>query len=302
MIAHFPNFSPLQTTHREHVVRTSFERLPYSDHNFTSLWSWNAMGDAHISQHNDNVLVLLNDYIDSSKKILTLIGAKNFPDSVKDILSGPINALPKILDLIPEDLMQQLDEKYFIITEDRASHDYIYDVKKLLTYSGNKYGAKRNFVNRFKKKCPEAYCIHIDLSKEINRQKILDLFNRWTSYRAYLGINHTKEFNALKSFLEHSHIFDNIISLGLYDNEVLIGFAIVEFTNKDYCIIHFEKADYTNYIGIYPFLMQKVAELANGLGCLYINYEQDLGLDFLEKSKKSYHPEFFLKKYKVSLK
>jgi len=302
MIAQFPNFSPLQPTHGGRIIKTASERPPYSDHNFTSLWSWNAKGNAHVSEHNGNIIVLLNDYIDTDKKILTLIGAKNLHESIKNILSEPTNTLPKTLELVPEDVAQQLDEKCFDIIEDRASHDYIYDVKKILTYSGNKYGAKRNFVNRFKRHYPDAYCTNIDISNESNKTQILSLFVKWTSYKVSLDINHTNEFNALNSFLDHSNIFDNVICLGLYDNELLIGFAIIEIANKDYCIIHFEKADYINYVGIYPYLLQKVAELANSLGCLYINYEQDLGLAFLEKAKKSYHPDFFLKKYTVTLK
>ena len=82
MIAQFPNFSPLQPTHGGRIIKTASERPPYSDHNFTSLWSWNAKGNAHVSEHNGNIIVLLNDYIDYDKKMLTLIGAKNLHETI----------------------------------------------------------------------------------------------------------------------------------------------------------------------------------------------------------------------------
>jgi len=69
---------------------------------------------------------------------------------------------------------------------------------------------------------------------------------------------------------------------------------------KKYAISHFFKAD-NLHNGVYDFLNKKVSQYLATHNVALWNWEQDLGIENLRRSKKSYRPVNFLKKYKVSL-
>ena len=48
--------------------------------------------------------------------------------------------------------------------------------------------------------------------------------------------------------------------------------------------------------------MDRKAKILDLRGVKYFNWEQDLGLPGLRKSKEKYHPSFFFKKFIVGLK
>lgn len=66
--------------------------------------------------------------------------------------------------------------------------------------------------------------------------------------------------------------------------------------NEDTVIVHIEKAD-AEIRGLYPFITQQFL-INEFMDANYVNREDDMGLENIRKSKMSYHPCCFAKKYK----
>ncbi len=64
-------------------------------------------------------------------------------------------------------------------------------------------------------------------------------------------------------------------------------------------LVHFEKGD-TQYKGIYQAINQKFLE-NSAADYTFVNREQDLNDEGLRKAKLSYHPEDYLRKFRVVL-
>ena len=107
------------------------------------------------------------------------------------------------------------------------------------------------------------------------------------------------EFNALQRCLT-THA-SSLIVTGIFIEEFLAAFWVLEDIGNGYAISHFEKANLDKYIGIFPFIKKKTAEILHKRDLVYVNLEQDLGIPGLRKNKKSYYPQHFLKKFTVSL-
>ena len=75
------------------------------------------------------------------------------------------------------------------------------------------------------------------------------------------------------------------------------AYTVGEIIKNHYAVIHIEKAN-RNIKGLYTFINQKFCE--RGLGSvLYINREQDLGVESLRIAKSSYNPIKYINKYNI---
>lgn len=182
----------------------------------------------------------------------------------------------------------------FTFTADRDYFDYIYLRTDLSTLVGKKYQPKRNHLNKFKKAFP-AY-EYKELTPELIPE-CLKLEEMWC--RA----NGSCKEQAL-SAERHSMTFamNNMEDLGVTGGVLFVEDRIVAFTygapiNADTWDICVEKAD-TEVEGSYAAINH---EYVNHIPAsyVYINREEDLGLEGLRKAKLSYQPHCLLEKYIV---
>ena len=103
----------------------------------------------------------------------------------------------------------------------------------------------------------------------------------------------------------HRLVAEAIDALGieggvLYSGDRIVGFTYGDLTTPDTLDVHVEKAD-ISINGAYPMVCREfVRMMMNKYPSLkYINREDDMGLDYLRQSKRSYKPEFLLKKYRA---
>ena len=88
--------------------------------------------------------------------------------------------------------------------------------------------------------------------------------------------------------------------LGLTGGAILLDGKIKAFTvgerlNDDMQLIHIEKAD-SEINGLFPMINQQYV-LHECADVQYINREEDMGVEGMRKAKRSYYPDFMVKKY-----
>ncbi|MCD5381568.1 MAG: phosphatidylglycerol lysyltransferase domain-containing protein [Candidatus Pacebacteria bacterium] len=78
-----------------------------------------------------------------------------------------------------------------------------------------------------------------------------------------------------------------------------IAFSIDEILPRNFALSHFCKTD-NSFKGAYQYLNMQTAKLLEKSSVLYWNWEQDLNIEGLRKSKMKNHPVNFLKSIKLS--
>ncbi len=300
MLPLYPNFKSLELEDKDSIEEITNKFPPYSDFNFVSLYSYNTDNDALISNLNDNLVIKFRDYI-TNEPFYSFLGNTKVVDTARELLerAKKENAMD-ILQLIPESVVHadiRLIED-FDVTEDRNNFDYVLDVPEISTLEGEKYHNKRNVVNRFHSENPGHEVKIIDASDEEIQKEIIDLFDLWVKVRNK-NIEETEhEKKAIIRLIQAANKL-NLLAIGIYINEKMVGFAVAEILKNDYAIFHFIKAN-TEHKGIFESLyMLKAKELMKNQ-IKFWNIEQDLGIENLRTSKEQWNPAHFLKKYIIT--
>jgi uncharacterized protein len=300
MLPIYPEFKNLEITDKEAIENITGNFPPYSDFNFVSLYSYNTDNDALISNLHGNLVIKFRDYI-TNGPFYSFLGNTKAVETAGELLmrAKNENAMHK-LQLIPESVIladARLMEAYDVI-EDKDNFDYVLDVPEVATLEGEKYHNKRNAVNRFHANSPDHIVKTLDLTNLEIQKEVIDLFDLWVKVRNK-NIQETEhEKKAVLRLIEASNKL-NLIAIGVYKENKLIGFAIAELLKNDYAIFHFIKAN-TEHKGIFESLyMFKAKELLKNQ-VKFWNIEQDLGIENLRISKQQWNPAHFLKKYVIT--
>lgn len=179
---------------------------------------------------------------------------------------------------------------------DRNYADYIYLRDDLAMLTGKKYQPKRNHINKFKKVYDYQYMpITPDLVEECIR-----LEAEWCK------VNNCNQYEGTGNERQAiSYAMANFGALGLTGGALCVDNKIVAFTygmpiNDQTFGVHAEKAD-TTLEGTYAMINNEfVKHIPEQY--IYINREEDLGIEGLRKAKLSYHPVTVLEKSMACLK
>ena len=96
---------------------------------------------------------------------------------------------------------------------------------------------------------------------------------------------------------------ENMEALGLVGGAILLegkikAFTIGEKIRSDVQLIHIEKAD-ADINGLFPMINQQYV-LNECTDALFINREEDMGVEGMRKAKRSYRPDYMVEKYWLS--
>lgn len=183
----------------------------------------------------------------------------------------------------------------FKLSRDRA--DYIYLRTDLVELTGKKYQPKRNHINKFKIEHPDWTYTPITPG-EI--EDCLEMERRW----CITNRCHEQEGlgNERRSLIAGLHHFEELGLMGgmLHANGEIVAFTFGMPINATTFGVHVEKAD-SEVQGAYAVINQ---EFANRIPeqYMYVNREEDLGIEGLRKAKLSYKPTIILDKYQASVK
>lgn len=186
----------------------------------------------------------------------------------------------------------QLPEPYC----NRDFCDYVYLRQDLAELSGKHYKPKRNFVNRFQSLYPSYRYEHLtpENMTRAHIEECLRMENEWCKAKdceenTSLSYERQSIHYALNHFKE-LWLFGGI----LYVNDSVVAFTYGTIINHETFGIHVEKAD-TAYEGSYAMINHLFAfHLPETY--VYLNREEDLGIEGLRKAKLSYQPALLLQK------
>lgn len=203
-----------------------------------------------------------------------------------------------VVEKIFADELAKYPHAKFNITAERDNFDYVYLAQDLINLSGRKFHSKKNHLNAFKKEYPDAK--YLPITEEII-PKCREELNSW--YENHKRNNPDDPFICYEQAAIHE-IFDHFDKFKLKGGAILLNDKVVAFTfgeklNSDTAVIHVEKADPT-IRGIYAAINQKFVE-NEWSDMIYINREEDMGIEGLRQAKESYRPIKLIEKFNATL-
>ena len=200
---------------------------------------------------------------------------------------------------VPERLTNLWREKLpreIRVEEERGSWDYLYRVTDLIELKGNRYHKKKNLLNQFNRKYDFTY---LPFGAAMVEQAMA-MQTDWCTWRDCESSDIlASENRAISKILKEWKQLAGLFGGALMVDGSMAAYTIAEVLTRDMLLIHFEKGD-TQYRGIYQAINQKF--LANSAAdYTFVNREQDLNDEGLRKAKLSYHPDDFLRKFRITL-
>lgn len=261
-------------------------QIEASELSFTNLFAWREKYGFHYVEEN-NFLWIINKM---GEKIYFSqpIGNYKNPDiyiSIQSMIKQYKHITIKKSDERFKDYISNSEMSY-ILKSVRDDYDYLYDFDSLKFLKGNKNHKKKNHINKFKKDYEWSYKIYEKSLKD----DMIKICEDWFE-------DQNDEYKAIVDVLDHFEMLDCSGGI-LYIQDKPVAFIIGEMLNNETLVIHFEKA-VAGYHGLYQMVLHQY--LLQYENVKYVNREQDLGIPGLRKSKLSYHPIDFVKKYNVQL-
>jgi hypothetical protein len=294
MLPQFPEFKDVDLSSQEVFNRFLSETpLEASEYNFTNIFAFRKAYSFKVSLLYDNLIILRNS---EPVSVFCPIGNSRIPEVFEQLFSYLRTRTKNLyLERVPESFVKKYlkSTKHLIIQEERDHFDYVYLVKELAQLRGNKFHDKKNKINKFKSICQYQYqTLTPDLIEEC-----IEFEDDWCEKRdcgKYPGLE--REQCAILEMLNNFSALNIIGGIIRVDNRI-VALTLGEKFLKDTMVIHIEKAN-ADISGLYQVINQEFLKHETG-GCIYVNREQDLGVDGLRQSKMSYNPLRFVKKYKI---
>ena len=269
------------------------------DLSFANLYSWNFLYQTKYAIVDE--ILILRFYVGEQLAYMMPVGTGDMKKVIKLLMKDAENIGSNLIiaGLTDEDKdeINRLFPNRFEYAIDRDFSDYIYLRSDLASLSGKKYQPKRNHINKFKTLYPNYK--YVDLTPELVPECI-KLEEIWCRAN---NCEEQAELSAERTSMNFA--LNNMEKLGikggvLYVDEKIVAFtygAIINNKTWDVCV---EKAD-TTIPGAYPVINYEYANQIDEK-FIYLNREEDLGLEGLRKAKLSYKPTILLNKIIAELK
>jgi len=282
-----------------------FQKYPpeISEFTFTNLFMWRNYYNFLLMEFKEHLILFSNDYLkyrkkpinaDSSDYIYFFPPIGPHPDEIIIKLFENINNIE--IHRIPEEICEKVtqNEKYNKLNldclEDRNNWDYIYSREEILNLAGNKFRQNRRWLQKFLNNYD--YDFQLLTGNIVEKCKELQL--EWCVMRA------CTEDESLEAEQEAIYeALNNFNTLGYSGGMLCVedkcaAYTFGEMLNERTLVIHIEKA-HMEYEGAYQAI-NKLFLKNCCVDTLYVNREQDLGIEGLRRAKESYKPTYMVKK------
>lgn len=205
---------------------------------------------------------------------------------------------PLVIKLADEEAIQvlHLDPEAFLVKEEEDFKDYLYDGEALRTLAGKKLHKKKNHYNSFVKEYEGRF--EYRALKCSDRDGMFRFLDQWRETKGDDAEQHLDpEVEGIHSILKNCDNLDAKMG-GVFIDSSLEAFSIGSLNRaENMAVIHIEKAN-PGINGLYQFINREFL-LHEFPDVKLINREDDVGLEGLRKSKLSYYPVDFARKYLV---
>ena len=292
------NFEPVELNHAD-MLKAAFSSQKYRISSFTagSAIMWQKIYNIRVCEA-FGCVILSADYPREGKCYSIPVGGE-VKAAINAVYDECKNSGEKcIFSDVPEgglELLKEIfGEKRLKISTDDGWSDYLYNASDLITYSGKKFNGQRNHVNRFNRLYPDA------VFEPLTRENFDEAYEFLKNYISQNGTtSESGELEGCAAIRLMKRYFDlNLYGAILKANNKIISLSIGEKVG-DTLFVHVEKG-LIEFSGVYQVMVQKFAETYAG-DVLFINREEDDGVEGLRKSKLSYHPIGLLNKYSVEI-
>ena len=272
------------------------ENSPSADYNFGNIYIWDKYFRQLIARCGDRMLTKLR--YEGKPAFVFPIGSGPLEPAIAEISAYAANkGLPLVIRGITEEhraLLERLYPDRFCFEAEEKTFDYLYRAERLASYAGKTLHGKKNHCNRFEAENDWSF-------RPLTRELIpgcLDMLDVWTEENSErLDKSVANEHDAIiRAFAAYERL--GLEGGVLFSGERIVGFSLGELCSADTFDVHFEKAEIT-LNGAYPMVCRELTRmlLQRHPELVYINREDDMGLDSLRQSKLSYKPEYLLTKY-----
>jgi len=293
----FPEFKPIEIADREllHNFFRSYQPET-SELTFTNIFIWRRHYQIQWSIYRD-FLIIASNAAQGECFALPPLGPGPRVEVVRRVLRW-MRDEKGIQDPGIERADQRLAEELepgneFVITPAREHFDYLYRTESLIKLSGNKYHAKKNHLNKFRKTRRFSYA-------PVTREKIqacLEVAELWCrDRRCQEDLDLMDEANAVREILENFEPLKIAGGMILIEGKVE-AFALGEMLNQETAVVHIEKAN-PEIPQLFVAINQQFCE-HQWADLPWINREQDLGDEGLRQAKLSYRPERLIQKFRI---
>ncbi|MBN2657451.1 MAG: DUF2156 domain-containing protein [Spirochaetales bacterium] len=283
--------SRLGLNNREQVIsKLKNTDTALSEYCFANLYLFRDKHDYHIVE-TDGFVFLSGLSYNGEHYIMPLENLENSSEAYISVLKELINSgFYHCIFPIPEKWLPFFPEEEFRIEFLEDDSEYTYTREKLAEYPGRKLSKKRNLVSQFlREHNPEIRKIDKDTMKPI-----LELLQLWQCRSGQeMG---DSDYNACIDGVKFFSELGLSGALFMADGEPS-GFVMGEYAGESSYVIHFAKGNIEKK-GIYQYMFQAYVREFCGEARI-INLEQDMGLEGLRKTKRSYQPDRMLHKYRI---
>jgi hypothetical protein len=295
---------PIEITHKT-LFDEYFQKYPpeISEFTFTNLFMWRGYYNFLFMKFKEHLILFSNDYLKNRKNPINT-DSRDYIYFFPPIGPSPDKIIFELFEnlgnlevhRVPEDICKKLtaNEKFnelnLVCLEDRNNWDYVYNKEEILNLAGNKYRQNRRWLQKFL----DNYNYDFQLLTEDLVEKCKELQLEWCIMRA------CTEDESLEAEQEAIYeALNNFNTLGfngglLCVDDKCAAYTFGEMLNKTTLVIHIEKAhmEYTgSYQAINNFFLKNCC-----VDTIYVNREQDIGIEGLRRAKESYKPMKMVKK------
>ncbi|GHT45339.1 hypothetical protein FACS189440_01150 [Bacteroidia bacterium] len=290
------HFAPVTIADKE-TIQAFFDKSTFRncDFSFSNIFSWEHYYNTTFVVHDDQFIYIRFQVEGDVPGYLFPLGEGDLKTAMERLMEDAEarNDEFRLYAITPEmfDLIEKAMPGQFAYEKERAWYEYIYSSQDLIHLIGKKYQPKRNHINKFKRSYQWEY---LPITREIIPDCI-KLYERWCAENG--GCN--TEQSLIEERIATQKAFANYEKLGLKGGALRINGEILAYSygqplTADTFGVHAEKC-LSEIDGGFTMMNQQFAE-HNCADYLYINREEDLGLESLRQAKMSYHPVILLEK------